>query len=249
MSKDKYDTDKIEKMREAGVICSRILKQLQDQVAIGVALIEIDQLAEELCRKEKVIPAFKGYGGFPAVICAGPNDIVVHGIPDDYRLQSGDILSIDFGIKYEGVFSDTSVTLPLGEVTKQAQRLIDVTKEATLAGIREARPGNHVGDIGFAMQNVIESNGFSVVKEMVGHGIGRELHESPYIPGYGNKGKGEKLERGQTLAIEAIVNQGSDQIFISSDDGWTSYTEDGMLSALFEHTIVVDEEPEILTAW
>lgn len=245
----KYDNDKIEKMREAGRICSSLLSELKNMAKEGVSLIEIDRKAEELCKINKVRPAFKGYDGFPASICLGPNDIVVHGIPDEYELYGGDILSLDFGIEYKGVYSDVSVTLPVGEISSSAQKLINATKEATLAGIAAAKPGNTVGDIGYAMQKVVESNGFSVVREMVGHGIGRDLHESPYVPGYGEKGDGEKLYKGQTLAIEAIVNQGARDIFISSDDGWTSFTEDGMLSALFEHTLVVDEEPEILTAW
>ncbi|MCA9376686.1 type I methionyl aminopeptidase [Candidatus Nomurabacteria bacterium] len=245
----KYDPEKIVKMEEAGVICSEILRNVLSKVSVGVSLIELDQYAEQLCIDNKVIPAFKGYEGFPATLCTGVNDVVVHGIPDDYVLEDGDVLSVDFGIKYKDVYSDTSYTVIIGEVSDEIKKFVNVVKDATLAGIANAKPGNHVGDIGHAMQEIVEKNGYSVVKEMVGHGIGYDLHEEPYVPGYGRKGKGQELYRGQTLAIEAIVNQGLPDIFISIDDGWTSYTEDGMLSALFEHTIVVDQKPKILTSW
>lgn len=240
----KYDPEKIVKMEEAGVICSEILRNVLSKVSVGVSLIELDQYAEQLCIDNKVIPAFKGYEGFPATLCTGVNDVVVHGIPDDYVLEDGDVLSVDFGIKYKDVYSDTSYTVIIGEVSDEIKKFVNVVKDATLAGIANAKPGNHVGDIGHAMQEIVEKNGYSVVKEMVGHGIGYDLHEEPYVPGYGRKGKGQELYRGQTLAIEAIVNQGLPDIFISIDDGWTSYTEDGMLSALFEHTIVVDQKPK-----
>lgn len=245
----KYDKKKISLMRDAGKICSSILKEVVSNAKEGVSLIELNTIAESLCRDHNVTPAFKGYEGFPAAICAGVNDVVVHGIPDQYVLSDGDIVSIDFGIKYHDIFSDVSVTVPVGKVSKEADRLIQTVKEATLAGIAAAKPGNRVGDIGNAIQTVAESSGFSVVREMVGHGIGHKLHESPNIPGYGRPGSGSELYRGQTLAIESIINQGGPEIFISSEDGWTSYTNDGMLSALFEHTIVVDDKPEILTAW
>ena len=247
--KQGYDEEKIEKMTKAGQICSEIFAQVKEKVEVGASLMDIDLYAEELCKKKAVIPAFKGYDGFPGTLCLNINDVVVHGVPIDYELQESDVLGVDFGIKYENVYSDMSVTLIMGEVSDAAKKLVNVAKDATLAGISKALPGNHVGDIGNAMQNIIESNGFSVVREMVGHGIGYSLHEEPYVPGYGEKGEGMELYKGQTLAIEAIVNQGSKDVFISSDDGWTCYTEDGMLSALFEHTIVVDDKPKILTAW
>ncbi|WKZ30776.1 MAG: type I methionyl aminopeptidase [Candidatus Dojkabacteria bacterium] len=245
----KYDREKIKKMEDAGKICSDIMERLVEKAKAGVSLLEIDDLAFDLAKKNNVQSAFLGYEGFPANACIGVNDVVVHGIPTDYELKDGDIVSIDYGIRYKDVFSDMSVTLPIGGVPKEVISLINTTKEATLAGIMAATPGSTSGDIGYAMQNVIESNGFSVVKEFVGHGIGYSLHEDPYVPGYGQPGAGSKLHVGQTLAIEAIVNQGSPEVVIDADDNWTTYTKDGMLSALFEHTIVVEENPKILTDW
>lgn len=249
MSVNNYDKSKIEKMRIAGKICSDIFREIGKAVKPGVSIIQLDNLAEELSKEKSVLPAFKGYEGFPGSICASLNDIVVHGIPDNTVLAEGDILGVDFGIKYEDVYSDMSFTFSVGEVTSREKKLIEVTKQAVLAGIKEATLGNRVGDIGAAIQDVVEKAGYSVVREMVGHGIGYDLHEDPYVPGYGKSGKGDLLYRGQTLAIEAIVNEGGREILISSEDGWTTYTEDGMLSALFEHTVVVDEPPEILTSW
>jgi methionyl aminopeptidase len=177
------------------------------------------------------------------------NSVVVHGIPDDYVLKKGDIVGIDFGIKYQDVFSDCSVTVTIGEVPKDVKNFVETTKRAVLNAIAQAVPGNCTGDIGNAIQTTVEKQGYSVVREMVGHGIGYQLHEDPYIPGFGQKGHGDKLYRGQTLAIEAIINMGGPEIVISRDDGWTTWTKDGMLSALFEHTVVVDNTPRILTKW
>jgi methionyl aminopeptidase len=244
-----YDPKKIEKMTRAGEILHMIFKELVAKAKEGVSLIEIDDLANDLCRENKVTPAFKGYEEFPASVCIGVNDVVVHGIPDDYVLKNGDIVSIDFGIKYQDVFSDCSVTVVIGEVSPAVKNFIETTKRSVLNAISMAIPGNHVGDIGNAIQTTVEKQGYSVVREMVGHGIGYALHEEPYIPGFGNKGQGEKLYKGQTIAIEAIINMGSPEIVISRDDGWTTWTKDGMLSALFEHTVVVDNTPRILTKW
>lgn len=245
----KYDEKKIKKMEEAGKIHHKIFSQLIAATKEGVSLLEIDALAEKLCFQHSVIPAFKGYDGFPASICVGVNDVVVHGIPDPYVLKNGDIVSLDFGIKHDGVFADCAVTVIIGEVDGSVKEFIETTKRAVLNGIKEAIPGNTVGDIGHAMQQTVEKGGYSVVKEMVGHGVGYSLHEEPYVPGFGEKGRGSKLYEGQTLAIEAIVNMGSEDIEISDEDGWTTWTKDGMLSALFEHTIVVGKNPKILTKW
>lgn len=245
----RYDEAKIKKMEVAGKICSDILEELVAQCKPGASLLDIDGHAFDLAKSNGVTSAFLGYQGFPANCCMGVNDVVVHGIPTDYELKDGDLISIDYGVKYMDVFSDMSVTVPVGDIPKEVMRLIQSTREATLAGIKMAKPGNSTGDIGHAMQSVVESNGFSVVREFVGHGIGYSIHEDPYIPGYGEPGAGERLYKGQTLAIEAIVNQGSNEVVIDADDGWTTYTKDGMLSALFEHTIVVDENPKILTDW
>ena len=245
------DQEKIKKMRDAGVICSDIFAQIVKLAQSGAPLIEVDKLAEDLCRKNRVVPAFKGYEGFPATICVSPNDVVVHGIPDETILAKGDLLGIDMGIKYMDVYSDMSITIPIGNEyrEKSTQHFVDTVKKATLAGIDVAVVGNRVGDIGYAIQSIVEAGGYSVVREMVGHGVGYQLHEDPYIPGFGKPHTGEKLYDGQTIAIEAIINQGKRDIFIDGDDGWTTYTEDGMLSAIFEHTIVVGESAEILTKW
>jgi methionyl aminopeptidase len=243
------DIDKIEKMREAGNILSEINRELREMAVEGVTLLQIDEKANELCKKFNVIPAFKGYDGFPKTVCVGVNDVVVHGIPDDYKLKDGDIVSLDMGIKYKGVFSDSAITVGVGTISAQAKKLMEATKKAVIEGIKFAKPGNRVGDIGNAMQNAVEREGFSVVREMVGHGVGYELHEEPYIPGYGQKGTGEKLYEGQTIAIEAIINEGTPDIVISKKDGWTSTTKDGKLSSLFEHTVVVGKEPLVLTKW
>jgi methionyl aminopeptidase len=243
------DESKIRKMREAAKICSEIYKGISNLVEEGRSLKEIDNYAYKSAKNAGVEPAFLGYEDFPASICTSLNDVVVHGIPDNYKLKKSDVLGIDFGVKYKDVYSDMSMTFAVGAVSEEANRLIDVTKQATLAGIKHAKVGNTVGDIGNAMQTVIESNGFSVVKEFVGHGIGYSLHEEPYVPGYGEEGRGSELYDGQTLAIEAIVNEGKPDVYISAEDGWTSYTKDGKLSALFEHTVVVGKEPEILTKW
>ncbi|MCC7289935.1 type I methionyl aminopeptidase [bacterium] len=247
--KEYVDIEKIEKMGIAGDILSNILKKLSDKAGIGVRLDEIDDLAETLCKQNGVLPAFKGYENFPKAVCIGVNNVVVHGIPNEDTLKDGDIVSIDMGIKYQDVYSDCAVTVGVGKISANAQKLLEITKKAAMDAIKEAKPGKRVGDLGFAMQNAAESNGFSVVREMTGHGIGTALHEEPYIPCYGIKGQGERLYEGQTLAIEAIVNEGSPDIRISRDDGWTSTTKDGMLSALFEHTIVVGKQPQILTRW
>jgi methionyl aminopeptidase len=246
---NQYDGKKIEKMAKAADILHLIFKELVAKAKEGVSLLEIDDLAQELCVKYKVIPAFLGYEDFPAAVCIGVNDVVVHGIPDEYVLKSGDIVSIDFGIKYQDVFSDCSVTVAVGEVPASVKNFIETTKQSVLNGIKQAIPGNFTGDIGNAMQTTVEKQGYSVVREMVGHGIGYSLHEEPYIPGFGSKGSGERLYKGQTIAIEAIINMGSPEIVISKEDGWTTWTKDGMLSALFEHTVVVDTTPRILTKW
>ena len=245
----KYDAKKIKKMEEAAEIHHRIFREITSMAKAGVSLLEIDNEAEKLCRQNSVIPAFKNYEGFPSSVCVGVNDIVVHGIPDEYVLEDGDIVSLDFGIKYQDVFSDCAVTVAVGDVSPAVKEFLETTKRAVLNAVKVAIPGNHVGDIGSAIQETAEKAGYSVVREMVGHGVGYNLHEDPYIPGYGEKGRGSELYRGQTLAIEAIINMGARDIVISADDGWTTWTKDGMLSALFEHTVVVDRTPRILTKW
>ncbi|MBN2100869.1 type I methionyl aminopeptidase [Candidatus Dojkabacteria bacterium] len=241
------DEEKIKKMREGGRIAASILRKVLVSVKPGVTTQELDKYAEDLCHKEGVLPAFKGYQDFPATLCVGPNDTVVHGIPGTTGLKEGDIVSIDFGIKYEGVYLDMARTVGVGKISSNAEKFIETVGKALENAIEEAKPGNTVGDIGYEIQSTVEEQGYSVVREMVGHGVGYKLHEEPMIPGYGNPGEGEALYEGQTLAIEAIVNQGSYEITISRKDGWTTKTKDGKLSALFENTVVVLEKPEILT--
>lgn len=238
---------KIENMRKGGKITVEIMKKLIGRVAAGVKTSEIDNLAEQLCHEFSVKPAFKGYNNFPATICIGPQEVVVHGIPGARVLNEGEIVSIDFGIIYQGLYLDMARTVPVGTISPKTAKFLKTVARALSAGCGAAKIGNRVGDIGFAISSVVENEGYSVVREMVGHGVGRKLHEAPMIPGYGKKGEGDLLHEGQTLAIEAIINQGGPEIEISDGDGWTSWTKDGKLSALFEDTVCVSEESEILT--
>ncbi len=240
----------IKKMKEAGEKLTLILSSIVRFISSGVSTKDIDKKAIDLCKKHNVKPAFLGYKGYPAAICIGINDVVVHGIPSESDvIRDGDILSVDMGIIYEGFYSDMAVTIGVGKVRENAQRLIDVTKECLKAGIKEAVEGKTIGDIGYAIQSKAEASGFSVVRQMVGHGIGRYLHEDPQIPGFGNKGEGSVLVDGMTVAIEAIINEGGSEIYFLTD-GWTTKTVDGKLSALFEHTVKVGKEKaEMLTKW
>jgi len=237
----------IKKMRTAGRMVAEILQLLRDQVRPGVTTFELDQLAEKQCVKWKARPAFKGYGGFPFTICASPNDRVVHGFADQNRLQNGDIISIDFGLIFDGFYGDSAITVPVGQIDPETEQLLRVTKESLDCGIAAALPGGHLSDISHAVQTRVEKDGFSVVREFVGHGIGRKLHEDPQIPNYGLPGCGPILKEGMTIAIEPMVNVGLPGVKVL-EDGWTAVTVDGELSAHFEHTIVItDHEPEILT--
>lgn len=241
------DEEKINKMREGGLILAEIMKDLIERVSPGITTLDIDSSAERLCGEKGVRPAFKGYQGFPATVCVGPNDTVVHGIPDDRLLEVGDIISIDMGIIYDGIYLDMARTVGVGKITDEARAFVNTVRLALEKACDVAKTGNTTGDIGYQIQSVVEKAGYSVVREMVGHGVGYDLHEEPYIPGYGVPGDGEELNDGQTIAIEAIINQGAPGIKISRKNGWTSTTKDGMLSALFENTVLVSEESEILT--
>lgn len=236
-------------MRKAGTIAADILQQVCAFAREGVSLLEIDDLAESLCYQNDVLPAFKGYDGFPNTLCVGVNDVVVHGIPDDYRLQSGDIVSLDFGIEYKKVYSDTCYTVMVGKVDPKVEKFVKTVEESMYKGIAQAVAGNTIGDIGHAVQSTVEAQGYSVVREMVGHGIGYDLHEMPDVPNWGTPGRGLKLYEGQTIAIEAIINMGRPEIVFDTLDGWTTRTKDGSLSGLFEHTVIVGKVPEILTKW
>lgn len=234
-------------MSDAGRIVAEILALLQERVRPGVTTAELDSLAERETLKRKAKPAFKGYAGFPFSICASPNEKVVHGFADHMPLLAGDILSIDFGVVYKGFYGDAALTLPVGNIDTARRRLLDVTEEALRAGIVAAQVGSRLSDISHAVQLCAESAGFGVVKEFVGHGIGRQLHESPQVPNFGAPGQGPKLKPGMTLAIEPMINAGRPEVRILSD-GWTAVTVDGQPSAHFEHTIAVTEDgPLILT--
>ena len=240
----------IEIMRKACHIQSKILNEVGAAVCAGISTGKLDDFAEQLCREHNVKPAFKGYGGFPATICASVNDKVVHGIPSHKEvLQSGDIIAIDFGVILDGFYADACQTFCVGEVSDSAQKLIERTRESLYRGIEQARVGNRLGDIGFAIQSFTESFGYAPVRETVGHGIGRKLHEFPEVPNWGTAGQGIKLVANMTICIEPIINAGTPEI-ITEADGWTTRTADGELSAHFEHQILIREEgTEILTNW
>jgi methionyl aminopeptidase len=237
----------LDRMRTSGRMVAEVLEMLERHVAPGVTTLELNRLAEDQCRKWKARPAFKGYGGFPFTICASPNDRVVHGFPNAEPLKDGEILSIDFGLIYDGFYGDAAVTLPVGEIDDSTRLLLDVTRRSLADGIAAAVNNGRLSDISHAVQKRVESAGFSVVREFVGHGIGSQLHEDPQIPNYGPPARGPKLKSGMTLAIEPMVNVGSPAVRVL-EDGWTAVTLDGRLSAHFEHTIAItDRGPEILT--
>lgn len=237
----------IEVMREAGRITASALRVVGEAVAPGVTTAQLDEIAAEHIRNEGGKPAFLGYRGFPATLCVSVNDEVVHGIPGKRRLREGDIVSVDCGVIVDGYYGDAAMTFPVGQVSDQARRLMDVTREALDAAIARCRPGMRLGDVGNAVQTVVERAGFSVVREYVGHGIGRSMHEEPQVPNFGRAGTGVTLKPGTVLAIEPMVNAGGYAVR-SLDDGWTVVTADGSLSAHFEHTVAITEDgPSILT--
>ncbi|MBL7151064.1 MAG: type I methionyl aminopeptidase [Candidatus Omnitrophica bacterium] len=242
-SKAELDT-----MRKAGRILAGIIKELKKIITLGTSTIEVDRYAQDLLRKENAVSAFKGYRGYPATVCTSINEEIVHGIPGERKLKDGDIISLDMGIQYEGYFSDAAVTLPVGEVSAQAKRLIDVTRRALSEGIKKAHVQNQLSDISYAVQEYVEKNGFSVVRQFVGHGIGSQLHEEPEVPNFGRPHQGPVLKNGMVLAIEPMVNMGGWESQIL-ENGWTAVTKDGLPSAHFEHTVAITETgPEILTA-
>jgi methionyl aminopeptidase len=238
----------IEGMARAGEIVSETLALIEDHLRPGVSMVELDQLAEEHIRSRGGTPTSKGYRGYPAALCISPNSMIVHGIPSDYRAEPGDIVSIDLGVTLDGLVADSARTLPVGDIDPEAQRLLDVCQEALAAGIDAARVGNRVSDIGQAVQTVVEDAGFSVVRSLVGHGVGRSYHEDPQIANYGPPGRGPQLLPGMTLAIEPMINAGGADIVMHADE-WSISTADGSLSAHFEHTVAVTEHgPRVLTA-
>jgi len=239
--------DEIERARASSQIVAEVLNKLRDRVKPGATTKELDRFAEEVARKRGAKPAFKGYRGYPYSLCTSVNEEDVHGMPSERILKEGDIISLDFGVFYNGFFGDAAITLPVGKITDVARKLIEVTEQSLYAGIEQAKKGNRLGDISSSVQQTVEPPGFSVVRDFVGHGIGRNLHEDPQIPNYGKKGRGIELKSGMILAIEPMVNQGSYKVKIL-EDGWTVVTEDGMLSAHFEHSVAItDNGPEILS--
>ncbi len=234
-------------MRDAGKVVALTHKELEKAVKPGVTTKELDEIAEQFIVKQGAKPAFKGLYGFPGTICASINEEVVHGIPGLRKLETGDIISIDLGAEINGYFGDATVTHPVEEVNSTAEELINVTKQALYAGIEQAVNGNRLSDISHAIQSYVEARGFSVVRDYVGHGIGNKLHEDPQVPNFGRPGRGPRLEKGMTLAIEPMVNEGTHEVE-TLPNNWTVVTEDRKLSAHFEHTIAItDDLPEILT--
>jgi methionyl aminopeptidase len=239
----------IDEMATAGSILVRCLHMLARKARPGVTTGELDDAAEKLIRSQDATPAFKGYRGFPGSICASPNSMVVHGIPGDYECKRGDVLSLDVGVIKDGWVADAALTVPIGPVEADAEKLLDVTKGALFAGVEQMQPGNRLGDVSAAIQESVESNGLSIIRTLVGHGIGREMHEEPQVPNFGTPGKGPLLEEGTVLAIEPMVNVGAPGVRMG-DDGWSVYAEDDSLAAHFEFTVAVTADgPRILTPW
>ena len=237
------------KMQKAGAAVAAIHEAVRETAAPGVSLLDLEEISARILKERGCRSSFLGYHGtYPATLCLSPNDIIVHGIPSSRRLEEGDILSVDAGAIFEGFHGDAAFTMPIGEVSEEAQRLIKVTEEALWAGIRQVRKGNHLGDIGAVIAEVGEDNGFGVVEEYVGHGIGRQMHEEPQVPNYGQKGQGLRLRNGLALCIEPMFNIGTKHTVVDPD-GWTVRTRDGSLSAHWEHTVCLTPDgPEVFTA-
>jgi methionyl aminopeptidase len=237
----------IEGMARAGELVHETLQLVAEHLEPGVTMMELDRIADEHIAAKGGLPTSKGYKGFPAALCISPNSMVVHGIPDDYRAREGDLISVDLGVTLDGLVADSAVTLPVGEITAEAQRLLDVCQEALAAGIAEAQVGNRLSDISHAVQVVVEESGFSVVRSLVGHGVGRSYHEDPQIPNYGPPGRGPLLQEGMTLAIEPMITAGRPEVYVH-DDEWSISSVDESLAAHFEHTVALTREgPKILT--
>ncbi len=241
--------EQIEQMAAAGSIQSRCLKMLRSKVRAGVTTDDLDLAAERFITSQGATPSFLGYRGFPGSVCASPNSMVVHGIPGPYELQRGDILSLDVGVTHEGWVADAAITVGVGQIPAAAQQLIDTTQASLFAAVEQVVPGNHLGDVSHAVQKRVEADGLSIIRSLVGHGVGREMHEDPQVPNYGEPGKGPELEPGMVIAIEPMVNAGGPEVRLG-DDNWAVYSADGSLAAHFEFTVAVTEDgPRILTPW
>ncbi len=236
----------IELMHEANAIVHAVLSGIDERIAPGVTTRELDEWAEGYIRAQGAVPAFLNYRGFPATLCTSINDVIVHGIPDGHRLEAGDIVGVDCGVRYKGYYGDSARTFAVGDVKPEAEHLMRITRQALELAVERVRPGARLSDIGHAVQEHVEAEGFSVVREFVGHGIGTSLHEDPQVPNYGVAGKGPKLKSGMVLAIEPMVNAGSRGVRVDAD-GWTARTEDGSLSAHFEYSVAVTKNgPRVL---
>jgi methionyl aminopeptidase len=239
----------IDEMAAAGEIQARCLRMLRELCRPGVTTKELDEAADRFIRSQGGVPSFKGYRGFPGSICTSPNSMVVHGIPGPYVLRSGDVISLDVGVTYGGWVADAAQTVPVDGIEPHAEQLLDTTRAALFAAVEKARPGNRLSDISNAVQTTVEDGGMSVIRSLVGHGIGRDMHEDPQIPNYGEPGHGPVLGAGMVLAIEPMVNAG-DHMVRMGDDNWAVYSVDGSLAAHFEHTVAItDNGPRILTPW
>ena len=237
----------IEGMARAGELVHETLQLCAEALEPGISMIELDRIAEEHLRSKGGVPTSKGYKGFPAALCISPNSMVVHGIPNGYVAQEGDVISVDLGVTLDGLVADSAVTLGVGEIDAEAQRLLDVCQEALAAGIEQAQPGNRLSDISHAIQVVVEDAGFSVVRALVGHGVGRSYHEDPQIPNYGPPGRGPLLQEGMTLAIEPMITAGGPDVYVH-DDAWSISSVDESLAAHFEHTVAITADgPRVLT--
>ncbi len=237
----------IERMAAAGAVIAEILAVVEERLEPGISMIELDRIADEHIRSRGAVPTSKGYKGYPAATCISPNDMIVHGIPGGYKAREGDIVSIDIGVTKDGMIADSCVTFPVGEIAPEAQRLLDVCRAALEAGIEAAQLGNRVGDISAAVQTVVEEGGFSVVRSLVGHGVGKHYHEEPQVPNFVTAFRGAELVEGMTIAIEPMITAGGPEVY-SHDDDWSISTVDGSLAAHFEHTVAITADgPRVLT--
>jgi methionyl aminopeptidase len=245
----KKSPQEIDKMAASGAILVRTLRMLEGKIREGVTTAELDEAAERYIRSQGAVPAFKGYRGFPGSICTSPNSMVVHGIPGPYRLDRGDIISIDVGVVLDGWVADAARTFAVGQVTPVAHKLLDTTRDALFDAVDQCRAGNRLGDVSSAVQARVEKEGMSIVRSLVGHGIGRSMHEDPQVPNYGDPGRGPLLEEGMVLAVEPMVNAGRHAVRMG-DDGWAIFSQDGSLAAHFEFTIAITADgPRVLTPW
>lgn len=239
--------DEIDRIHKASQIVAQALDVLERNLEPGISTLELDVIAESEIRKAGALPAFKGYRGFPATLCVSVNEEIIHGIPSQKKLKEGDIVGLDLGAIWEGFYGDAARTSPVGRISDEARKLLEVTRKSLMIGIEQAKPGNRIGDIGYAVQEFVESHGYTVVRDFVGHGIGRNLHEDPQVPNYGNRGQGHRIKAGMVIAIEPMVCQGQAEVEILPDN-WTAITRDRSLAAHFEHSIAITNDgPWILS--